>query len=275
MVDFSTKVMGLLLTPPGLILCVALFGFLVQMKWVWVGNLFVGAAFAALFALSLPYTGKQLLADLEAEIKPLPATVPEDIARRAGAIVVLAAGRYSSAPEYGGDTVDRDTLERLRYAAQLHRQTGLPLLVSGGAPYGEETSEAALMQAVLQRDFGISPKWVEDRSPDTMQNAALSKALLAEAGIRTVFLVTQAWHMPRAQWAFVHAGLDPIPAPTGFTKLSVAERKLLGYLPSARGLGLSSLALHERLGLSWYKSKYEVEAVVPLPHPDKKPAPAG
>jgi uncharacterized SAM-binding protein YcdF (DUF218 family) len=274
MADVLPKVLGILLTPPGIVIVVALLGFLIQLKWVWLGNAVIALALAALLMLSLPITGKNLLAGLEKGVKPLPAVVPEDIARKAGAIVVLGGGRYTSAPEYGADIVNRYTLERLRYAARLHRQTGLPVLVSGGSPFGEETSEAALMKSVLEREFNVPVKWVEERSPDTLGNATASKAILAEAQIRTVLLVTHAWHMPRAEWAFVHAGLIAIPAPTLFTKLSVAERRLLGYLPSGRGLYLSSLALHEHLGLRWYKSKYEVQTIVPLPRTEPKPAPA-
>lgn len=272
MADVLPKVLGILLTPPGIVILVALLGFLIQMKWLWLGNLVIMLALAALLMLSLPITGKNLLTSLEKDVKPLPVVVPEDIARKAGAIVVLGGGRYTSAPEYGADTVNRYTLERLRYAAQLHRQTGLPILVSGGSPFGEQVSEAALMKSVLEREFNVPVRWVEDRSPDTMGNAASSKVILAEAQIRTVLLVTHAWHMQRAEWAFVHAGLNAIPAPTLFTKLSVAERQLLGYLPSARGLYLSSLALHEHLGLRWYKSKYDVQTFAPSPQTDTAPA---
>ena len=50
----------------------------------------------------------------------------------AGAIVILSGGVYVNALEYGSDTVTALTLERLRYGARLHRQTGLPVLVTGG-----------------------------------------------------------------------------------------------------------------------------------------------
>ncbi len=48
--------------------------------------------------------------------------------------MVLGGGRYRDAPEYGNDTVGEYTLVRLRYAAKLHRETGFPLLVTGGRP---------------------------------------------------------------------------------------------------------------------------------------------
>ena len=48
------------------------------------------------------------------------------------AIVILSAGRRTYAPEFGGETVDALALERLRYGADVARQTQLPVLVSGG-----------------------------------------------------------------------------------------------------------------------------------------------
>jgi hypothetical protein len=56
----------------------------------------------------------------------------------------------------------------------------------------------------------------------------------------------------------------------GFTTLNKAERETLGYFPSAHGLQLSSSALRERLGLMWYKQKYDK----PEPAAGALPAPA-
>jgi uncharacterized SAM-binding protein YcdF (DUF218 family) len=257
-IDYGSKIAGLLLTPPGAILLLALLGLLLQWRWRVLGRALVGLSLAALFILSLPLTGRALVAPLETA-PPLPAAAlsPEEAREQAGAIVVLGGGRYAQASEYGDtDAVNAATLHRLRYGAWLHRRTGLPLLVSGGAPFGEETAEAALMQESLENDFQIRPKWAETRSRNTQENAVFSKEILAAAGIRKIYLVTHAWHMPRAQWAFVNAGLDVVPAPMGFTTLSKGERGGLGYLPSAHGLSMSSFALRERLGLAWYKYKY-------------------
>ena len=69
----------------------------------------------------------------------------------------------------------------------------------------------------------------------------------------------------------MNAGFDVVPAPMGFTTLSKGEREGLGYLPSAHGLALSSLALRERLGLIWYKYKFQIQ---PTTLPEKKPAAA-
>lgn len=272
MVELGPKIWGLLLTPPGIIILAALLGLLLQLRWRALGGLLVLLSVAVLFALSLPQTGRALIAPLEASSPPLPVATltPEDAKKRADAIVVLGGGRYAHASEYGDtDAVNEATLHRLRYAAWLHRRTGLPVLVTGGAPFGEDTAEALLMQAALEEDFQIRPKWAETRSRNTHENAVFSKEILAAAGIRRVYLVTHAWHMPRAQWAFINAGLDVVPAPMGFSTLGKGEREGLGYLPSMHGLALSNLAVRERLGFAWYKYKYEIQ---PTALPETKAA---
>lgn len=270
----GTKIAALLLTPPGIILLLALIGFLIQIRWRTTGIVIVGLSLAVLFALSLPMTGRALIAPLEADARPLPpaSLTPDAAKKQADAIVVLGGGRYTEAPEYGtADTVSNAALERLRYAAYLHRRTGLPVLVTGGAPFGEQTPEALLMQESFEEDFQLRPKWAETRSGNTHENAVNSRQILAAAGVRRIYVVTHAWHMPRAIWAFVNAGFDVVPAPMGFTTLGKGEREGLGYLPSAHGLALSSLALRERLGLVWYKYKFQIQPAV---LPDKKPASA-
>lgn len=246
----ATKLIALLLLPPGIIIVVALAGLLAQLRWPKLGAVIVALAFVSLAALTLPVTGQRLLMDLEREVVPLP---PGDAG--AQAIVVLGGGRLYAAPEYAGDTVNSATLERLRYAARLHRATGLPILVTGGAPGDEPVPEAELMRRTLEQDFRIVAKWVEGRSRNTHENGLYSKPLLDAAGIRRILLVTHAWHIPRASWSFQHTGIDVVAAPTAFGS-SGGPDGVLDYVPSAYGLSQSSRALHEHLGLRWYRWRY-------------------
>lgn len=271
MADIAPKIVALWFVPPGLIIALALLGFLIHIRWALFGNFVVFSSVAALLILSLPFTGQELMRGIESRFAPLDLSAAREPGPAPGAIVVLGGGRYTDAPEFGmDDSVNKITLERLRYAVYLHRATKLPILVSGGKPFGEEKSEAELMQATLTRDFQTPARWVEGKSATTYENAKYSKDILSAAGIRRVYLVTQAWHMPRAVWAFENAGIDAVPAPMGFTTLDKPERETLGYFPSAHGLQLSSTALRERLGLLWYKRKY----AAPAAPADKAPAPA-
>lgn len=252
------KYAGTLLTPPGIIVVIGLLGLLLQIRWRWLGYAVTGAAIFALLALSSPLAGQRLLAGLEQQNAAIaPSVTAKELRQRAQAIVVLAGGRSESPPEYVGDTVNNLSLQRLRYGATLHRISKLPILVSGGAPFGEATSEAELITQVLKDEFGIGVRWVETKSRNTFENAEYSAKILSGAGIRQVLLVTHAFHMPRSRWAFEQFGVEVIPAPTAFTTLGRFERGPFGYLPAAYGLRRSNQALSERIGLLWYQWRYK------------------
>lgn len=267
--DLWSRVVEVLLTPPGVIILLLSFTFLVYLKRQWLGAAMLVFSTILLVALSLPLTAHQLMAGLQnfaqpPELVPMAEKGPQaslfvpkaSINDPPQAIVVLGNGRYSEAPEYDSkDTVNMQTLERLRYAAALQRKTGLPILVSGGAPGGEETAEAEHMQLVLVEDFNAKVKWVERDSRSTRQNARLSQPLLAADRIKHIYLVTDAWHMRRAAQAFEAAGIKVTPAPTGFHTLSRSARQLSAYLPSAQGMYMTSLALRERLANFLYSMK--------------------
>lgn len=255
------KILALLATPPAVIIIVGVLGLFLTIRRRWLGGIVIAFALAVLSVLSVPLIGKRLMTQLEAPFRAA-VIAPDKLVANIQAIVLLGGGRYTDAPEYGGDTVSDYTLERLRYGARLARQTGLPILVSGGSVFGEEQSEAVLMQQALERDFGVKVKWVEGASRTTLENAQRTKVILAEAGIRRVYLVTHAWHMVRAQRAFVETGLDVVPAPLGFTTIGKGDLGPMGYLPSSAGLQSSALALRERIGYYWYKSKRDAEATV-------------
>jgi uncharacterized SAM-binding protein YcdF (DUF218 family) len=251
----ASKALGLLLTPPALLILVALLGLLLQARWRRLGLGLVALAVAALALLSSLRVGVALIGDLESDAEPLALNALKSDGDPHTAIVVLGGGRNADAPEYGSDTASVRTLQRLRYAARLHRATRWPLLVSGGSVYGEQRSEAELMREALIQDFAVTPRWIESRSRTTYENAVYSQALLGPEGITTVYLVTHAWHMRRARWSFEEAGMRVIPAPTGFNRPDPHLPRILAYLPSNEGLYLSSWALSERLGLAWYRMR--------------------
>ncbi len=192
---------------------------------------------------------------LMAPLQKYPALTDEALQNtQAGAIVVLAGGRYTQAQEYGGvDTVGDSTLIRVRYGAYLHHKTGLPVVVSGGTPLDPEaTSLAQLMADALINEFGVKNVWLEDQSRTTAENAIYSQKLLAEKGIDNALLVTQAWHMPRSVAIFEQVGMKVIPAPTRFVGVDDDTFSPHDILPSASAMDNIDAALHEWVGRVWY-----------------------
>lgn len=267
--DMWPAIIEILVRPPGVIIVLLLLTFLADLKSHWLGTGMLVFSTMLLIVVSLPGTAHMLMAGLQRYAKPLDLVPMAERGPQAAlfiardsikdppqAIVVLGSDRYSDAPEYDGkDTASAFGLERLRYAAYLQHKTGLPILVSGGSANGEEIAEADFMKTILTDEFKVNVKWVERRSRNTLENARFSQALLAEAKIRTVYLVTHAWHMRRALRAFEVAGINAVPAPTGFDTLTRKDREGFAYLPSARGMYLTSIALHEQLGFLWYETK--------------------
>ena len=242
---------NLLLPPASLLL--ALSGLFLAARGKRSGLRVVAAALSLLLLLSMP-----LLADyLAAAQQYQPAADGKRLsAGNSQAIVVLGGGMRSFAPEYHGATVNGRTLERLRYAARLARQTRLPLLVSGGNVFhGRQPSEAEVMAEALHNDFRVDIRWLESRSRNTAENARYSYAMLAGQGITRIILVTHALHMPRAVQQFEVAGFTVLPAPTLATDVD-SPVSLLSLIPSARALAVSAMALHELLGKCWYAIRY-------------------
>ncbi len=241
--------------PPGSIGLLILMGLLLLRWQRRLGLSLIGVALFVGYLLSTKVVAMALIG----VVQPYPALTPDVIAQQEGqAIVVLSSGRYSDAPEYGGvDTVGDHTLVRLRYGARLHHQTGLPVLVSGGTPTREGlVSLARLMADSLREDFGVNEIWLEEQSRTTAENAFLSREILARRGVERVYLVTEAWHMPRSVAIFESTGLAVIPAPTRFVAFGQSGPRWLDWLPSARGMVISRAALHELLGLVWYRLRH-------------------
>ncbi len=202
---------------------------------------------AVALVLSMPLVGRTLIGLVEVT----PTTALPDWTG-ASAIVVLSAGADESGAEYGGATVDAATLVRVRYAARLYKATRLPLLVTGGAVPPATVPTAHTMKAALEGDFGVPVRWVEDRARSTADNARLSAAVLRPAGVETVVLVTEAYHMRRSMAVFRAAGLRPVAAPTA-TRAPYVPWSWQDVIPSMSGLSTSYLGMQEVLGLVWYR----------------------
>ncbi|TDR82024.1 YdcF family protein [Paludibacterium purpuratum] len=181
--------------------------------------------------------------------RPLEPVVPAvDALQSVQAVVVLGGGK-ELAPEFGDEELKPDSLIRVRYAAWLARETGRPLLVTGGAPFGGE-AEGDIMARTLARDYGVRVRWVERASNTTEENAIYSAPLLRAAGVKRIALVSNAWHLRRATLLFKRQGFEVLPAPTGSFS-DARDLELRAWLPSGLSMQQCWTALREWLGLLW------------------------
>ena len=202
-----------------------------------------------LWVLACKGTAIWLAAHALPPVEPVTAQTLRD--RQVQAIVVLGGGASRSAPEYEGPMLTPEAMARLLYGLHLQRQTQLPMAYSSGVGWADSAaslSEAEVASATLARLGLPAMRWLEKESRDTQQNAQFTHALLKQAGIERIAVVTHAWHMPRALHEFTRAGFQTVvPAPMGYIRSE--EDSLLLWIPSGGGLQSTQLVLREWLGL--------------------------
>ena len=236
-----------------------------------IGSILAGLGFMLAYLLSIGATANLLGAWVEqgqqrldiTSIKAHPAGAAEAAGTRAKtasakggprAVIILGGGTVRdgvAAPDR--ERLKEGTLQRVLEGARIARGTGLPVLVSGGIPIGLNRPEAHVMRDVLQEQFGVSVRWVEDQSRDTADNARMSATLLRTAGISEIVLVTHAYHMTRARLAFEAAGFVVTAAPHDFLGESWSALQPRDFLPRAQDAQAIALCLHELLGRLWYR----------------------
>ena len=237
------------LMPPMCFLIAVPIGAFIAFRWRRLGLAIVLISSLLLYALCTSFISTRLLIAAESHA-PANVTTAAD----AQAIVVLA-GDASHGRNGVADGVGPLTLDRLHLAASVYRAHHLPILLTGGSETDTEESLAHFMAEVLESDYGIKPTWIEDKSKNTFQNASYSAAILRTNNISRVIIVSQAWHLPRALWAFSQAGITAIPAPAHQTYIG-QQNDVSDFLPNYRSFAKSFYALHELLGLAYYRFHY-------------------
>lgn len=203
-------------------------------------------AVGAVFLLSLGVTARLTVHPFEALFPPR--TFP---AGDADAIVVLASTVYSSCPPMPTPALGFDTYERCRYAAWLHNHwRPLPVLACGGAGDGDIPYSVTMAEELQREGVPATAIWLEKRSRSTYENALYGAALLREKGIRRIALVTDAYHMLRAEKCFRKQGLEVVPAACGYrTEEGFRMEELV---PGWQAIAWNEDAAHECVGLLWY-----------------------
>jgi uncharacterized SAM-binding protein YcdF (DUF218 family) len=171
------------------------------------------------------------------------------------AMVVLSAGLYPADATQPEALPAWDCFLRCERAVWLYRNwKALPIVVSGG-----EVSAAghAVMAEVMRRfleQAGIpgSMIWTEGASRNTYENARNTAEVLRAKGISRIVLVTEAYHMRRAERCFRKQGLEVTPAPCAFRSVPV-RRDWTQYFPSPQAIRWNEDAVHEWVGLLWYR----------------------
>lgn len=254
MAGMISKLIEAFLLPPGffVVLLIGLALWLLRWRRDRLSGVIALGVAVVLYLLSTAVMGEVL-------IRPLEQAYPPPEAGEAcwgDAIVVLGGGARTSSPAEGGaPALTEQSTGRLVYGIRLARQMPFPLIFTGGRPLGraDRPSEAEAAARVAE-SLGIPADRLrlEERSRNTWENAAFVRERF---NTKAPLVVTSAWHMPRAIYSFREHGMEPVPAPTLY-RSDPAPPLLTDFLPSSGGLETSSLALHEYLGLLYYRIRY-------------------
>lgn len=167
-------------------------------------------------------------------------------------IVVLGGGIHYNIPgEKGELTVN--SLERLVKGYRLYNKLGSKLIYTGGVAVGQQTMSEADIAAEWLKDMGIAEDKIfrEDKARTTYENGVYTKKWMKSHKEKRIYLVTSAVHMPRSMAVFNNLDIDFIPVISGY---SYSHRlNWLDYLPNRSALTANLAAIHEWLGLVWYK----------------------
>jgi uncharacterized SAM-binding protein YcdF (DUF218 family) len=188
------------------------------------------------------------------ELAPVPlAALPA----RADAAVLLTGITQDQRPNdrvYLGPGADRLTHALWLYRAGRVRH----IVISGGSGSVLKVNNTeAHNLATLLRLAGVPARRIllEEKSRNTRENALFTQALLQQhPDIKSLVLVTSAFHQRRALGCFRKAGLHPVPFPADLRTYRRQPTPDYWLVPSPQALVQWSLLIHEVLGWVTYKA---------------------
>lgn len=257
---FMYELIESLSTPIIWVLGLLVLGFILNLKSqqkrrCFFGQLLVITAGLVLYLLSIPAISDRLLYSLESQNPRLDV---KDLSSL-DIIVVLGAGYHPS-----GGYRESGELSGLAYArvfggVKAFKNSGAGTLAfcEGLQDHAKESGAEVMKAFALELGVDEDKIITEDKSQNTMENCTKLKGLLAPKKQRNIGLVTSALHMPRSERVFRQVFEEDtiVPVPVGY--LYTPKQEFLKHIiPSARALQTSTEAVHEWIGMFWYKIRY-------------------
>lgn len=207
------------------------------------------AGVGILLLASFPPLANRLWSSLESEVKP---TDRADIVYDA---VVLLGGMVDPMGSTRKSPAWNDSIERLLITRELLQAGRARSVIVTGGKYGtaDLPAEAEYLAVELEA-LGVEKSRIilEDQALNTRENATLTKAIVEKRGLKTLLLVTSAFHMRRARGCFEAVGLEVDSLPVDYR---MRNPGLDGHLfPRADYFADTARAVRERVGLVVYQA---------------------
>ncbi|MFZ5570923.1 MAG: YdcF family protein [Thermodesulfobacteriota bacterium] len=244
------KIITAFVLPPGLIILALLIvgGRLIRKKQSRAAGglvLFLGLL---LWAASVSPVSDHLVRGLE-EGQAIPRQVGGDV------IILLGGANIDEALDMTGKGFPGgDTLARMVTAVRLQRRLDIPVLIASGRVFPDRMAGALVVKRLMM-DLGVPAEriFLEEKSRDTLENAFYSIEICREHGWREPVLLTSSAHMKRSVMLFERYGLKTTPYPAYLVAGEPVVHRWRDYLPRADALAETAAALHEYLGIVYYR----------------------
>lgn len=259
----ASKVFGFFLSPSNLLVALGLVGLV---AWLF-GARSAGPSMMAVAISGLAVAGLSPLGNLL--LLPLEERFPQAADEPPPAGIVVLGGSFDTVVAGARQTIALTAAaERLTQIAELARRWPDARIVftgGSGALLFDGATEADLAARLLE-SFGVAPERIvlEDRSRNTVENAAFTRELVAPKPGDRWFLVTSAYHMPRAVGCFRAQGFAVEAWPVDYRTRGAEDATRL-FASASSGLGRVDTAVREWVGLVSYWMLGYVS--VPLPRP--------
>jgi len=259
-----SKTAGFFALPSNLLFSIGLLGaVLLLTRFARLGRRLLVVGFIGIGAFGVLPLGKVLLLPLEQRF-------PSWDEKRGApdGIIILGGAISTDISAARGEPSLNDSAERLTIVPELARRfPNARILFSGGTAslIRDEPGEATFAKSLLA-SLGVPADriLVEDRSRNTAENAAFTRAVLDPKPGQRFLLVTSAVHMPRAIGCFRREGFDVEAYPVDWRTHGNADA-LISFTDVAPGLLNTDYAVKEWVGLLVYWLTGRTSALFPGP----------
>ena len=167
------------------------------------------------------------------------------------AVVVL--GGIVGDPRKGLNMEWYEGVDRFEQAVNLLRAQKARRIIFTSGPEDEEGDGRFLYSAALDHGIAKDAILYTTRSYNTIAESENIKQLAAREGIRSIILVTSAFHMRRAMMIFKRTGLAVQPFPVDYGCCNSSKpRKLQEYLPAFGVFIGTEKSIREYAGVLYY-----------------------
>jgi len=246
-----SKLFNWLFLSPLLFIVLVLAGWLLGRKHKRTGGAVILCAITLLYLLAIRPV-KNLI------VHPLEFRYANKAVTKVNYLLVAGGGIVDRSPEFNRPVLTESSLRRCLTAYRWWKFNKCPIVLCGGSPLKNGHPEAQVMADFLA-DLGVPKKdlKIEPYSRNTYENIHNAKKLLKLKRTDKVGVITSAVHLPRTIAICRKFKLNYLAVPSGYVT-ELTPYHWYDYFPSAFELNQTFSALHEYVGVVYYKFRYRV-----------------